>query len=107
MTEFCMILTTTPDFKTASNLANIILDHKLAACVQISESVKSIYDWKGRRERSDERQVWIKTTQARASELTALIKKHHAYEVPEILWLPVTGGGESYMDWLRESTKAL
>jgi periplasmic divalent cation tolerance protein len=64
----------------------------------------SIYRWKGGVETERERQIVIKTTAARMPELEARVHALHPYEVPEFLAVPIEGGSEKYLNWIREST---
>ena len=46
-----MVLCTCPDQDTALNIANALVDNKLAACVNIVPGLRSVYRWKGARAR--------------------------------------------------------
>jgi periplasmic divalent cation tolerance protein len=99
-----MVLTTTDSKEAAQALARSAVEAKLAACGQIAGPIESVYWWDGALEDSVEYQVWFKTTADRYDALAAHIAELHAYDVPEILRVPVDGGGASYLAWIRAST---
>ena len=64
----------------------------------------SIYSWKGLIEKSDERQIVIKTSSGRVRELATRLKALHPYDVPEFVVIPIIDGSHDYLAWLAEST---
>ena len=101
--EFVVVLTTVPVDFDAATFASTLVGERLAACVNVLPEMESTYRWQGNIEKGSERQLVIKTTAARLAALQQRIKALHPYEVPEVLVLPVSGGAESYLGWLRES----
>ena len=99
-----LILSTVPDAETAERIASVLVEAKLAACVNILPAVRSVYRWRGAVEKAEENQLLIKTTAARYREVEEAIRAHHPYEVPEIIVLPVTGGLPAYLRWLTDET---
>ena len=85
-------------------MASILVTERLAACVNVLPEMESTYRWKGQVEVDHERQVVIKTTAGRVSALRARVHELHDYEVPEFIVMPVIGGSETYLNWIREST---
>ncbi|TCD48962.1 divalent-cation tolerance protein CutA [Chlorobium sp. N1] len=98
-----MVVTTAPSREEAEGLAEGILSNRLAACVQMTE-VRSFFLWEGELQREPETLLLIKTTDAAYRRLEEYIRQFHSYEVPEIIRLPVTGGLEGYLDWVRGVT---
>lgn len=98
--KFCCVLSTVPDIKKARQLAGLLVSKKLAACVQILPGLESHYRWHGKKEISREVLLLIKTKVSIYKRLEKILLKNHPYEVPEILCLPVTKGGRSYLDWI-------
>jgi periplasmic divalent cation tolerance protein len=99
-----LLLTTVPVELDVEALVRPILDAGLAACVSVLPPMRSIYRWQGAIEAADERQLILKTTRARLEELQAKLFARHPYDVPESLVVPVAGGGEAYLRWLRTET---
>ena len=101
-----LVLTNVPDQALATALARLLVDERLAACVNIGAPVESIYHWRGRIETGREVPVVIKTRSALYSNVEEAIRKIHPYDTPEIIAIPVTGGDARYLDWLAIETAA-
>lgn len=104
-TNVRLVLCTCPDHESARLLATLLVDHRLAACVNLLPAMQSVYRWEGRVEQVSEVQLLIKTTAARMDALTALIQQEHPYEVPEILAISPSAGLPAYLDWIRAETR--
>jgi periplasmic divalent cation tolerance protein len=98
-----IVLTTWPASSDAGAFARTLVDERLAACVNVLAEMQSSYRWKDAVEVDAERQIVIKTTEARLAELEARIRALHPYEVPEFLVLRVDRGGESYLSWVESA----
>lgn len=102
MSEYFVGFSTTESEKDAENLAMTIVGEKLAACVQIIPNIRSVYRWKGQLENKIEALTIIKTTDDNIKKLKTRIKELHTYEVPEIIFLPISDGLEEYLSWLDQ-----
>lgn len=100
MTEYIQVMTTVANQADATRIAALLVEAKLAACVQIIGAVTSIYRWQGKLETGAETLLLIKSRQDLFPALAELITANHPYEVPEILAVPVVAGGASYLSWL-------
>lgn len=89
----------------AEELAEGLVYHRLAACVQISSPIKSVYRWEGKIQTDTEWQLWIKTTADRVDALFTWLRDHHSYDVPELVVLPVTAGNPDYLKWVTDETR--
>ena len=98
--KFLQVSTTTSSKAEAERLAALLLEAHLAACVQIAGPISSQYWWQGRLETSVEWQCTIKTRDRLYSSVESLLLKHHSYETPEIIAVPIVCGSESYLSWL-------
>jgi uncharacterized protein involved in tolerance to divalent cations len=85
-------------------LASTLVGERLVACVNVLPQMESVYRWQGEVESDQERQLIMKTTAARVPELQARLRQLHDYDLPEFLVLPVVGGSDAYLNWIREST---
>ena len=101
MTDVVLVLSTVPD-EGAESLARTLVDEKLAACVNLHPPMVSIYRWKGQVESAAEQQLLIKTTRDRLPALEARLKALHSYELPEFIVVPVDGGSQEYLSWVRQ-----
>jgi len=97
-----VVICTCPNDEYAEKLACSLIEHKLAACVQITP-IKSFYEWKGEICRDEERLLLIKTKAALYNNLEDYITKGHPYEVPEIVMVPIARGFEKYLTWIDSS----
>jgi periplasmic divalent cation tolerance protein len=105
MTDVVLVLSTVADDNRAEALAATLVEERLAACVNVLPPMRSIYRWKGRIERDAERQLLIKTTRDRLEVLERRLGELHSYELPELIVLPVEGGGRAYLDWVTSETR--
>ena len=97
---------TAPTHESASQIARVLLDKKLVACVNILPGIRSLYVWEGVISDDEEVLMIIKSrTSLFEKELLPSIVEIHPYEVPEIIALPIVMGLQSYLDWLFQVTK--
>ena len=102
-TDYCVIITTCPDRDSAGNLANLLVETRRAACVQLIP-IESIYRWQDKLCKEFEIALHIKSKAEHFDQIAATIKTHHPYAVPEIIQLPITGGFPGYLDWIADCT---
>jgi periplasmic divalent cation tolerance protein len=106
MESLVLVMVTAPDLETARSIARALVDRKIAACVNISPGLISVYAWKGELEESQEVLLLIKTRAALVQDhLIPLVHDLHPYELPEIISLPIVGGSRMYLDWIQEETQ--
>ena len=101
--RFCMVMITAPDAKTGENIARVLLEEKLAACVNIVGGVKSMYWWDGQIERADECLLMVKTAARHVERIAGRTKKLHPYKLPEIISVEITHGSADYLGWIDSS----
>jgi periplasmic divalent cation tolerance protein len=106
MTNIVLVLTTVPVDDLGDAIASALVEDRLAACVTIGPPMTSVYWWQGSLTREAERQLIIKTTADRVDTVKARVMELHAYELPEIIVIPVVEGSDSYLDWVRTATAA-
>lgn len=95
-----LLLTTAPPDQ-AQDLAHVLVEERLAACVSLLPGVRSVYRWKGEVQDDPETQLLIKTATSRLGALAARLAELHPYEVPELLVLAPEGGSAAWLDWLQ------
>jgi len=100
-----VVLATAPDARVAERLGRTLVQERLAACVNLLPGVRSIYRWKGELQEDSEVLLLVKTRKELLQALVHRLGDLHPYELPEVLALPVTGGSEPYLRWLRESVE--
>jgi periplasmic divalent cation tolerance protein len=106
MTDKVVVLVTVGSLREARRIAKTLVEARLAACVNLSPPVQSVYRWQGEIESAREILLVIKTSREIFPELQAEIRKLHSYATPEIICLPIIDGSRDYLDWLAQSVKA-
>jgi periplasmic divalent cation tolerance protein len=86
-------------------MAQELISRRVAACVNILPSCRSVYRWQGIVEYADEVPLLIKTTHSAYPRLEQLIRELHPYELPEIVAIPVVAGLAGYLDWVAQETE--
>jgi uncharacterized protein involved in tolerance to divalent cations len=105
MENDCVVVWTTIAKTTDGHgMASMLVNERLAACVNVLPEMESTYRWKGQVETEHERQVIMKTTAARLAALRARVHELHDYEMPEFIVMPIVAGSDAYLNWIREST---
>jgi periplasmic divalent cation tolerance protein len=99
-----LVLTNLPDRAAAERIADLVVEKRLAACVNIL-ACRSVYRWQGEVQHDEEHPLLIKTTAERYAELEAAIRGAHPYELPEIIAVPIERGLTAYLDWVTAETK--
>jgi periplasmic divalent cation tolerance protein len=103
MTDKIIVMTTAGSTDEARRIADALVEHRLAACVNILKGVQSIYRWKGRSEESEEWMLLIKTTAAAFDRVQQTIKELHSYELPECLKILIEDGSPEYLQWIEDA----
>jgi periplasmic divalent cation tolerance protein len=80
-----------------------LLEAKLVACANIIPHVVSHFWWQGSRDQAQECIVMAKTEKNYFARVNAMITKHHSYDTPEIIALPIVAGHEPYLEWISDS----
>ncbi|MBW2329239.1 MAG: divalent-cation tolerance protein CutA [Deltaproteobacteria bacterium] len=104
MTECIQVITTVAVQEDADKLARLVLEQRLAACIQITPC-RSFYHWQGAIEQDNELKLVMKSSVNLYPQLEKFILDHHPYDTPEILAVPVQFGNSGYLDWLTGELK--
>ena len=64
----------------------------------------SIYKWEDIWEEDQEVVIIAKTRKILMPKLIETVKRHHSYECPCILELPVQGGNPDFLQWIETET---
>jgi len=88
----------------AERIGRMVVEERLAACINILSSVRSIYRWQGAVETADEVAAILKTSSDSVNALMARIAALHSYDVPCIVTWPVDKVLRAYSGWVDEST---
>ena len=100
-----IVLCTCPNLNCAKEIANMLVDNKLAACVSIIPEVISVYKWQNETSCETEVQLIIKTTMDKFNTIVDNIKQLHPYETPEIIAVNIQQGDKTYLNWITAAIK--
>ncbi|NVM43485.1 MAG: divalent-cation tolerance protein CutA [Candidatus Lokiarchaeota archaeon] len=100
--DYYIFLVTVPNIEEGKKIANLLVESKLAACVNIIQNVISIYRWKGNIERENEMLLIIKTTEKKCDSIIQKVREIHSYSNPECVAFKIEKGSEKYLDWIKE-----
>ena len=106
MTDKLLILTTTGTDSEAKKIAQMLVERRLAACVNIVPKIQSFYRWEGKPESAEEYLLIVKTTRDNETEVQAAIRELHSYDLPECISIPIEGGSSEYLKWITDSLKS-
>jgi len=99
------VLTNLPERAAAERLADLLVEKRLAACVNILAPCRSVYRWQGVVRHDEEHPMLIKTTAERYPALEQALRSGHPYELPEIIAVPIERGLPAYLQWVAAETK--
>jgi periplasmic divalent cation tolerance protein len=99
-TDKIIVLITAGSEEEAHKIAELLVNEKKAACVNIVPRVDSLFWWEGKIDSARESLLLVKTKASLFPEIISLVKEIHSYKVPEIIALPIIGGSEDYLKWL-------
>jgi len=100
MTDKIVVLSTCATEEDAERLARLLVEKRLAACVNVVPGVRSYYRWKGAVESAGECLLIVKSSRELFPSLSAALEKAHPYEIPEALAIAVLDGTANYLNWL-------
>lgn len=107
MTDKVVVLITAASRRECKKIAKHLVEAQLAACVNITQGIESVYRWEGKIKTDPEYLMIIKTTRELFEELKHAVGQIHSYHTPEIICLPIIDGSRNYLDWVANSVKKL
>lgn len=102
-----LVYTTLPSKEEAERVGSLLVDDRLAACVNIFPLMTAIYEWQGKRQKDSEAVMIIKTRAGKQEALLKRTKELHPYDTPALLVLNVSGGSSDFFRWIAEQTQEL
>jgi len=103
--KYVAVYVTVPSQDAGRKVAAALLEEKLAACVNIVPAIESHYWWEGKIQADAESLLMIKTKAELLESLTEKVKEVHAYDVPEVIGVPILGGNAAYLKWIDANVK--
>ena len=105
MTDKIVVMSTCSNREEGERLARLLVEQRLAACVNVLPGVRSFYRWNGAVEAADECLLLVKSSRGLFAELRLALGAAHSYELPEVLAIPVLDGAANYLSWLSENLR--
>jgi periplasmic divalent cation tolerance protein len=105
MTDKVVILVTVASRREGRQIARHLVETRLAACVNMTQTIQSIYRWEGKLVEDKEFLLVIKSARPLFPEIKTAIAGIHTYHTPEIICLPIIEGSENYLQWLSDAVK--
>jgi len=106
MTDKVVVFVTCSSAEEAGRIARALVEERLAACVNVSSPIRSVYRWQGKLTDDEEVLLVIKTTRELFDPLRRAVEKLHSYQVPEVVCLPMIDASPNYLNWLTASVRA-
>ena len=103
--ENVVILITAGTDEEARKVAEVLLNHRKAACVNIVAGVSSFFWWQDKLDSAQESLLIVKTKASLVNEIVSLVREVHSYDVPEVIALPIVGGNQDYLEWIGKEVK--
>ncbi len=100
-----VVLITASSDEEGGRLARLLVEERLAACVNEVPRIASTYWWQGKIEEATETLLVVKTRHEQLDRLVTRVRQVHAYTVPEVIALPILGGNTAYLKWIDESVR--
>ena len=105
MTNKRVVLSTCGSQEEGRQIAQRLVEKRLAACVNLVPGVESVYLWQGKIETAAEWLLVIKTTAGAVATVREALQELHSYEVPEFLVLAIEDGSDAYLEWIGDSVR--
>ncbi|MFA6788189.1 MAG: divalent-cation tolerance protein CutA [Arcobacteraceae bacterium] len=99
-----IVQTTCASKKEAKKIAKILVQEKLAACVQLSK-INSLYSWENKLCVDKEVLLSIKTKKENFKKIQRKIKENHSYDLPEIIAIQITNASKEYLQFIEGNTQ--
>lgn len=96
--DIAVVTTTVATDAEARRLAQLVLQARLAACIQV-EPITAYFRWQGALQEDREFRLACKTAPRAVHPLLALVRAHHPYAVPQLV-VQVLEGSAEYADWV-------
>jgi periplasmic divalent cation tolerance protein len=103
--ETRFVYITTADSHEAGRIGRMLVERRLAACVNILKEMESLYWWEGEVQESQEAVLIAKTTAPLVPDLTKAVMEAHSYQCPCVVSLPIESGNPAFLKWIGDETR--
>ena len=101
MRDIRFVYMTAGSMVEARAIGKVLVESRLAACVNIFENMYSLYWWEEKVQEDQEIVLIAKTTKGLTDALVEKVKQLHSYDCPCIVTLPVESGNPDFLEWIR------
>ena len=102
---YIVLLITTATAEEAQRISRVLLEQKKVACINIIPRVNSLFWWQDKLDSAKESLLIVKTKASLLNEIVPLVKEIHSYDIPELIALPIIGGNQDYLEWIRKEVR--
>ena len=102
---YIVVFITAPTKREAKKIANVLIKNKMAACVNITDKIDSLFWWKGKINSLKEVLLIVKSKKEKLPQIIKFVKSAHSYSVPEIISLSIGAGLPAYLRWIDDSLR--
>lgn len=102
--KYCVTFITTGAKREATSIANLLVEEKVAACVNIVDNINSVYRWQDEIQEDKEYLLIAKTRRSLLDKLIKKVNEIHTYSCPEIISFPIEEGNPNYLNWIKKNT---
>lgn len=103
--QYQLIYITAGSLEEARKIGRVLVEERLAACVNILDGMRSMYWWKGEVQEDNEVVLIAKTRADLSTTLVEKVKSVHSYECPCVVSLPIEGGNPQFLEWIQKETR--
>jgi periplasmic divalent cation tolerance protein len=100
------VYATFADEDEAARIGRVLVEERLAACVNILGPCRSIYRWQGKIEDSGEVAAIFKTSRENAPALLERLAALHSYDVPAAVMWEIAEALPAYAQWVRAESRS-
>ncbi len=100
-----IVYITAPSKEAAVDLGRILVESRLAACVNILPNMTSIYWWENKVTQSEEAVLLAKTSADLVDALMMEVKKNHPYTIACAMSVRVENSLPAYAHWLHSELR--
>jgi len=99
------IYMTAKDKDEARTIGRVLVEERLAACINVLEPMNSMYWWEGEVQDDQEAVLIAKTKESLVDALVERVKALHSYDCPCVVALPIANGNPAFLEWVEKETK--
>ena len=98
-----MVFITASTKEEAKSIGSVLVKEKWVACANVVPAIHSMFHWQGNFCEENEVLLICKSLNYKLDGIIDRVRQLHSYDVPEIIALPIAGGSEEYLEWLKAS----